>query len=129
MQYWAITLQNNCSGNQNGFAKLMNSHSHPTTFHTIRLEDISQIIWTSFENKSKKLNGMEIISQNTLIRELFITMAKIYWVPTIFLRISNPSALISQVLCHSCFMPKKTGVYSSHKTCSKPFLVRGKAGT
>lgn len=42
-------------------------NSHPATFQTTGLEDISQIIWTSFKNKSKKLNGIKIISQNTLI--------------------------------------------------------------
>ena len=40
---------NNFSGNPNGSPNMRNSKSPPATFHTIRLKDISQIIWTDFE--------------------------------------------------------------------------------
>lgn len=41
--------RNNCNGNPNGFPNMRSSQSPPATSHTIRLEDISQIIWTGFK--------------------------------------------------------------------------------
>lgn len=40
---------NNCNGNPNSFPNMRNSKSPPATFYTIRLKDISQIIWTDFK--------------------------------------------------------------------------------
>lgn len=40
---------NNGNGNPSGFPNMRNNKSSAATFHTIKLEDISQITWTSFK--------------------------------------------------------------------------------
>lgn len=56
---------NNCTGNSNGFPNIRSGKSPPAPFHTIRLEDISQIIWTSFkETECNKNYFPEFPNQN-----------------------------------------------------------------
>lgn len=98
----------------------LNGHSHPATFHTLRLEEIWQIIWTHFENTFKKLNGIEISPQTILIRDRFSQQLKRIERLLLGLRASNPLALTSQVLVTaSSFMHEKTETDLSQEACSK----------
>lgn len=108
----------------------LNSHSHPATFHTLRLEEIWQIIWTHFENTFKKLNGIEISPQTILIRDRFSQQLKRIERLLLGLRASNPLALTSQVLVTaSSFYAWENGDWpQSGSLFQVNLLVKGKAG-